>query len=123
MSFIEVVSSMLITALVAGVILGMTVILTNGVKATHSYMQLKAYTMETFDKIQTDLNDGVDITSINYSDPTGTKGIRSTIQVDEAGLVFGKALYYVSINAQVKGTEFITTTQSVLRAGCSPLYD
>lgn len=131
LSFIEVITSIVIIGIVSTALLATVSIITRTVSLTTDYMALKIYAANKFETIQTDLEIGEDggkspIDAINYNDdgqsPTingEPSGIIANVVVTEIQDVFGESLYFVELDMRDIDSGVAAKTSSLLRKGCT----
>lgn len=125
-SFVEVVSCLLIVALMCTMMLSMTSAIAASNKETANYNLLRNYAVSVFEKLHTDLENGELIDSINYDDDGHDSNIKATVYVYDLGKnnsAFGKSFYYVELKLVMQKSHEMLTSKCFLREGCVAYAD
>ena len=119
MTFIEVISSMIITSMLIGAIVGAGALLLDATRQSVNMRRLQVFVVNQIERIQGDLEEGLLIEALDYSDPGINSGIWSDIVITDVGDVFGKSLYLVELSLRVRDTKDMLISHVVLREGCT----
>lgn len=122
MSFIEIISSLVIIAMISGAVISSGSLVVQSSKEIAQYSRLRVYATNKIEQIENDLESGEDITSIDYNESGITNGIYADVDIDDIGDAFGDNIYMVSMRLAIRGTNITTRPKAILRAGCS-IYD
>lgn len=128
LSFVEIVSSLVVIALMGGAVIATVAVLTQNSRETAMYTKMKVEMVNLIETIQSDLERGYDggadpIDSIDYNDTTGERtGFVTNVSVVDIGDVFGKSLYRVEITMTPTDNSTQIKTTTFLREGCTA-YD
>lgn len=131
LSFVEIVSSLVVIALMGGAVIATVAVLTQNSRETAMYTKMKVEMVNLIETIQSDLERGYDggadpidpIDSIDYNDNTGERtGFVTNVSVVDIGDVFGKSLYRVEIMMTPTDNSTQIKTTTFLREGCTA-YD
>jgi hypothetical protein len=148
MSFIEIISALVIVGLLCGIVVSSVGVLSKYTKMIVAYSSLKVYAVNKIEEIRTDLDDyeaGLDgtqpIDSIDYNDDgrgnsgtTERTGIEAKFTITSIGhtdgagfydslLVYGKELYLVEYSIKDISTKEYIRGQTLLRGGCTANAD
>lgn len=119
MSFVEVVSSLFVITMICSIVLGMSVIIKHSMASTVGYMDLKIYATDTIERIRSDLENGVEIDTVDYNDYAASSAVTSDVQIDYVEDVYGKPLYKIELQLIDKKSRERTTIETLLRPECS----
>lgn len=122
MSFIEVVTSLVIISMLGVAVIGMAAILKNNTADTMAYTQMKVAAVDILDTIQTDIEAGFEVDSLSYMDEIDTETyalLNSRVVVTNVGEAFGKPLYFVTIELTNKAGHQHIKTEAFMRPGCT----
>ena len=118
MTFTESIVSMVIVAMLATMLVALISLMRSNMKDTLSYANMRIYAISTFETIQMDLENGIEIDTQNYDDDGKESGVWSTVTIECMESVFDKPLYHVQISMIHKETHNHVKTQAILREGC-----
>lgn len=117
MSFIEVISCVIVVALLCSIIIGSASVLRNYMKDTVDYTTMKLYAVDKIESIQADLERGVEIDVQNYNDNGEESGVHADVYIRDIGEVFDKPLYHVEIRMTHTTSLLVASTEAILRQG------
>lgn len=122
MSFIEVVASLVIIAMLGVAVIGMAAILKKNTADTMAYTQMKVTVVDILDAIQADIEAGFEVDSLSYMDKIDRETyalLNSRVVVTSVGDAFGKPLYHVAIELTRKVGHQHIKTEAFMRPGCT----
>lgn len=124
LSFIEVISSMLIIALLTGMVLGIVSVMSQSTKEALEYTELKIYEMKRLEEIRNDLEMSMEylanpIDTVDYSEIDAETGIVANIEIESVGTPFNKELYLVKMTVHKSNSQRVIKSQTLLRGGCT----
>ena len=119
MSFVEVVASLFVITMICSIVLGMSIIIKHSMASTVGYIDLKMYATDTIEKIRSDLENGIEIDTVDYNDYSSSSTVTADVQIDYIEDVYGKPLYKVELQLVDKKSRERTTIKTLLRPGCS----
>lgn len=122
MSFIEVVTSLVIISMLGVAVIGMAAILKKNTADTSAYTQMKVEAVDILDAIQADIEAGFEVDSLSYIDKIDQETyslLNSGVVVTSVGEAFGKPLYYVTIELTRKTGHQHIKTEAFMRPGCT----
>jgi len=119
MSFIEVICSVVVGALTCVMMIAVTNASSQMLRSARVYTQMKVYTASKIEQIQVDLEAGHVIDAENYNDTGEGSGIRANVFVEDAGVVYGDSVYYVYVEITELEHGKTTSTEALLRKGCT----
>jgi hypothetical protein len=125
LSFVEIVSSLVVIALMGGAVIATVAVLTQNSRETAMYTKMKVEMVNLIETIQSDLERGYDggADPIDYNDNTGERtGFVTNVSVVDISDVFGKSLYRVEITMTPTDNSTQIKTTTFLREGCTA-YD
>lgn len=118
MSFIEVLTSLVVTVLMVSMLLSTISILRKTNEKSKVYSHLNMYVVNKLDEIHVDCDAGVVIDAENYNDDGTTSGVWADVIITDVADGFGKPLYLVEIKAQKLDRTENITAQAFVREGC-----
>ena len=119
-SFIEVISSIIIVAIISGAIIKAGMLMINTAKDATGYTKLRIFATNTIERIQDDLENGEAINTPDYySENSPSSDINAKVIVSSVGDVFGRETYLVEMEMRIKGTTISANPKAVIREGCS----
>ena len=124
LSFVEVIISLVVVALVTMTVIAFSSIIKTNTMYMRSYTVLNAYAIDKLDRIQNDLEHGVEIEAENYNDngepsaSVNTEPIQCNTIITNIGPAFGEPFYKVELFLfhQEHGT--VVHTIAFIRKGC-----
>ena len=124
LSFVEIVSSLVVIALMGGAVIATVAVLTQNSRETAMYTKMKVEMVNLIETMERGYDGGADpIDSIDYNDNTGERtGFVTNVSVVDIGDVFGKSLYRVEITMTPTDNSTQIKTTTFLREGCTA-YD
>lgn len=118
MTLVEAITSIVLLILVTAIFMGLINVVRSNMRSTAVCIELKIYAMEKINQIQLDLENGLEIDEVNYSDSGEETGIFANVYITEVGEIYDKPLFRVEISASHVRTGETVKTQTILRKGC-----
>lgn len=124
LSFVEVLSSLIIVSMLTVIVLASFSIITSNTKDSLAYSRLKFCGTNLIETMQRDVElsakgEGSPIDTIDYSDYSGEDGVIIEVSPPKiVGCVSGKDLYFVEIKLTDVATHNIVRSSFLLREGC-----
>ena len=124
MTFVEVVSALFMIGVASVGILSVAYMARSTARNTEQYTKLRIYATDTIEKLQTNMDAGIDIEGEDYDDNGTTTGVHAEVEVTRLGEeIYGKKTYFVSLRLISRGANCSVTTNAILREGCTAYAD
>lgn len=119
MSFIEVISCMVIVAFLCSTVAYVGSLSTSIAKEIEGYSTLRIYATDVLEHIQDDLEEGVQIDAYSYSEHSESSSVYSEVSITDVGESYGKSVYLVNMHLTIRGTNISAKVNAILREGCT----